>query len=179
VTFVEVAVELPVRGLYHYALPAHLSAAPGSRVVVPFGNRGVSGIVVRAAETLPEGVERALDIDEVLDDEPQVGDELLALCLWIADYYEAPPGEVLPRRLEKLVNRTLPMGFQLSAPEREVLNALGEVPYLSARKIGEIARVGDPVGWMEQLMNKLGEIGLELVIPGDAIGGEPTYRLRR
>lgn len=90
-----------------------------------------------------------------------------------------PPGEVLPRRLEKLVNRTLPMGFQLSAPEREVLNALGEVPYLTARKIGEIARVGDPVGWMEQLMTKLGEIGLELVIPGDAIGGEPTYRLRR
>jgi hypothetical protein len=90
-----------------------------------------------------------------------------------------PTGEVIPRRFERLVSRTLPMGFQLTGPERDVLNALADATLLTARKIAEIARVSDPIGWMEQLMSKLGEMGLELVVPGEAIGGEPTYRLRR
>ncbi|HTM20339.1 MAG TPA: hypothetical protein VL172_07530, partial [Kofleriaceae bacterium] len=119
-SFVEVAVELPVRGLYHYALPEHLAAAavPGTRVVVPFGNRGVSGVVVRTAASAPAGVDRVLPIDEVVDDEPQVGDELLALCLWIADYYEAPPGEVL--------RAALPVGTRRVARPRIGLTPAGQ-----------------------------------------------------
>lgn len=78
-----------------------------------------------------------------------------------------------------VVGKTMPLGLQLSDGEREVLNALGRVPSLTVREIGEIAKVTDPLGWMEQFLRKLASIGLDVVIPGDDRGGEPTYVLRR
>ena len=46
--FVEVAVQLPVHGTFHYAVPAFAAAQAlvGRRVLVPFGARGVTGLVV-------------------------------------------------------------------------------------------------------------------------------------
>ena len=78
-----------------------------------------------------------------------------------------------------VVGKTMPLGLQLSDGEREVLNALGRVPSLTVREIGEIANVGDPLGWMEQFLRKLASIGLDVVTPGDDRNGEPTYVLRR
>ena len=78
-----------------------------------------------------------------------------------------------------VVGKTMPLGLQLSDGEREVLNALGRVPSLTVREIGEIAKVNDPLGWMEQFLRKLASIGLDVVTPGDDRGGEPTYVLRR
>lgn len=91
----EVAVALPVRGLYSYTVPTALAArvAVGARVLVPFGGRGVGGVVVRwpAPAPGPEVTPRALA--DVLGD--PIAPELVALALWIADYYEAAPGEAL------------------------------------------------------------------------------------
>lgn len=81
--------------------------------------------------------------------------------------------------LSQVVGHTMPLGFRLSPIERDVLNRLGEADSLTARQIGEIAGVTDPVAWMEALMSKLAERGLDLVAPGSPVGGEPTYRLRR
>ncbi len=95
--FSEVAVTLPVPGRYHYRVPPQLAARAqvGARVLVRFGTQKVTGVVVRAdAPAPPEGVV-PIDLSEVLDDEPALSVELVELCLWIADYYEAPPGEVL------------------------------------------------------------------------------------
>jgi hypothetical protein len=78
-----------------------------------------------------------------------------------------------------VVGKTMPLGLQLSDGEREVLNALGRVPSLTVREIGEIAKVTDPLGWMEQFLRKLASIGLDVVTPGDDRDGEPTYVLRR
>jgi hypothetical protein len=82
------------------------------------------------------------------------------------------------KKLAKMVGRTMPVGFQLSRDERDVLNALGEAP-LTARQVAQIAGVPDGVAWMERLMSKLADHGLDLVVPGDDAGGEPTYVLRR
>ncbi len=81
--------------------------------------------------------------------------------------------------LSKIVGRTMPLGFNLAAPEREVLNQLGKEDRLAARDIGRIAEVADGVAWMEALMSKLADHGLDIVEPGDDIDGEPTYILRR
>ncbi len=78
-----------------------------------------------------------------------------------------------------VVGRTMPLGLQLSGAEREVLNALGRAPSLTAREIGQIAGVDDPLAWMEQFLRKLASIGLDVVTPGDDRSGEPTYILRR
>lgn len=80
-------------------------------------------------------------------------------------------------RLGWLVDRVVPPEFHLDAAERRVLNALGERE-LSARAIGQMLDVGDPVAFMEELLAKLETYNLHLVEPGDPSGGEPTYRLR-
>lgn len=95
------------------------------------------------------------------------------------------PDTALPgKKLSKIVGRTMPVGFQLVQAERDVLNALGDHPFLTARQIADLIAVApnhhhDPIAWMERLMSKLAEHGLDLIVPGDDIGGEPTYVLRR
>jgi hypothetical protein len=81
-------------------------------------------------------------------------------------------------RLARLVDRTVPPDFEITQPERAVLNALGERSHLTARTIGELVGVVDGVAWMEALVDKLEHHGLDLVAPGEASGSEPTYVLR-
>ena len=81
--------------------------------------------------------------------------------------------------LSSVVDHTMPLGFRLSDEERNVLNALGEADSLTAHQIGEMVGVADSVAWMETLIVKLTERGLDLIMPGNDLRGEPTYRLRR
>ena len=81
-------------------------------------------------------------------------------------------------RLGRLVDRVVPGEFHLDPRERRVLNALGEGE-LTARGIGQMLDVADPVSFMEELTRKLEGYNLDLVEPGDPQGGEPTYHLRR
>jgi hypothetical protein len=78
----------------------------------------------------------------------------------------------------RLVDRTVPSDFQITQAERAVLNALGERERLTARAVGELVGVVDGVAWMEGLIEKLERYGLDLVVPGEASGSDPTYVLR-
>jgi primosomal protein N' (replication factor Y) len=110
--YVEVAVGLPVHGTYHYAVPESLglAACVGARVLVPFGTRGVTGVIVRHSDRLPGDLDEARAVTSILDDLPPLDAKLVDLCLWIADYYEAPPGEVL--------RAALPAGTQVASALR-------------------------------------------------------------
>ena len=93
---VSVAIPVALDRSFHYAVPAELpTPMPGVRVVVPFGQRVLIG-VVRPEQA--ELVDRATlrELIELFDpaDQPVLGSDLVALCEWIADYYVAPIGEV-------------------------------------------------------------------------------------
>ncbi|HTJ41836.1 MAG TPA: primosomal protein N' [Kofleriaceae bacterium] len=106
---VEVAVSLPVAGMFHYRVPARLDgrAGVGARVLVPFGARQVSGVIVRApAELVAPG--KVLEVADIVGDDPLPPD-LVALCVWIAEYYEAPIGEAL--------RAAVPAGTQVTAAD--------------------------------------------------------------
>jgi primosomal protein N' (replication factor Y) len=93
--YVEVAVPLPVSGTFTYSVPEELRerVLVGTRVLVPFGRRKVTGFVVAATErTDVEGVKPVLD---ALDLAPVVDPAMLELTRWVADYYLASWGEVL------------------------------------------------------------------------------------
>lgn len=81
--------------------------------------------------------------------------------------------------IANLAGKTMPLGLQLTDSEREVLNALGRAPSLTAGQIAEIAKTPDALAWMEAFLRKLAALGLDLVAPGDDRDGEPTYLLRR
>ncbi|MEP6863589.1 MAG: primosomal protein N' [Deltaproteobacteria bacterium] len=97
----EVLVTAPVAGAFHYRVPARFAATArvGARVLVRFGGKQITGVIMRTGTPPPPELEKLLDITDVLDDEPALSAELLDLCLWIASYYEAPPGEVIKAAL--------------------------------------------------------------------------------
>ena len=75
----------------------------GQRVRVPLGTRQATGIVLEPVARIAPGI-KVREITRVLDSEPVLSQDLLALGLWIQDYYLAPVGEVfsamLPLRAE-------------------------------------------------------------------------------
>jgi len=109
----EVAVLAPVEGLFSYALPEHFSELqlrPGQRVLVPFGRRTLTGILMRitpasqmqpdpeaAAATAPPASKTPVlkPLVELLDLEPLIPAEILKLARFAAEYYLYPIGEVL------------------------------------------------------------------------------------
>ncbi len=143
--FVEVAVALPVRGTFHYTVPPALGERRliGARVLAPFGNRGVSGVVVGEADAAPEGVRQMRAIDRLLEG-PAISPEMLSLCLWVADYYEAAPGEV--------IKAALPVGSSVKAAQVVELTEAGAsalekgaLPRAERDLLASLARAGGAV----------------------------------
>jgi primosomal protein N' (replication factor Y) (superfamily II helicase) len=92
--YCDVALPVPVSRSFTYSLPLTLRhrVKPGCRVLVPFGSRNLTGVVLRtSSETPSQDVREAL---KLLDEEPVLDAQLLHLGHWIADYYCAPIGEV-------------------------------------------------------------------------------------
>jgi primosomal protein N' (replication factor Y) len=94
-SYADVSLPVPLDEPFTYALPAPLAGRvrPGCRVVVPFGPRKLTGVAVRTHNEPPQV--KTKDVLRLLDDEPILDSELMALGSWIAGYYCAPLGEVL------------------------------------------------------------------------------------
>jgi primosomal protein N' (replication factor Y) len=93
--YCDVSLPVPLDQPFTYLLPETLRhrVKPGCRVLVPFGPRKVTGVAVACHDTRPEvAVREAL---RLIDPEPVLDAELLALGRWISGYYCAPLGEVL------------------------------------------------------------------------------------
>ncbi len=90
--FCDVALPVPLDMAFTYAIPPGMEPVVGGRVLVPFRQQRMSGVVVelhdRAPQVKTKKVIEALDLSPVLDE------QLLKLGKWIADYYLAPVGEV-------------------------------------------------------------------------------------
>jgi primosomal protein N' (replication factor Y) len=97
--FAELAIPSAVDKLFTYSIPDEFRAVlkPGMRVVAPFGNRSVTGIVIRLSAQSPVAKTKALL--DVLDTEPSISGELLGLVTWMADYYLAAPGDIIKAML--------------------------------------------------------------------------------
>ncbi|HVN48620.1 MAG TPA: primosomal protein N' [Bacteroidota bacterium] len=93
--FADIALPVPVDHTFTYFVPPELQplALPGMRVLVPFGRKYLTGVIVGLPET--SNVKGLKPIRDILDSTPSFSAEMLALAKWIADYYLAPLGEVL------------------------------------------------------------------------------------
>ena len=93
-----IALPVPVRQLFTYRVPDELDAAavPGAPVEVTFRGRAARGVLVqRIASTPLENVREILKITGA----PLLSAHLIALASWVAEYYLAPPGEVIAATL--------------------------------------------------------------------------------
>jgi primosomal protein N' (replication factor Y) (superfamily II helicase) len=91
--FCDVALPVPVDSLFTYRVPDSMQPIVGGRVLVPFRQQRLPGVVINLHDCAPK-VE-AKDLLRVLDAEPLLDEQLLQLGRWIANYYLAPMGEVL------------------------------------------------------------------------------------
>jgi primosomal protein N' (replication factor Y) len=104
-TVLRLAIPSPLRQFFDYLPPPDTDSTklancrPGCRLLVPFGQRELCGILVEklAQSDIPEPKLRAAL--KWLDHEPLISPAVLKLCFWAADYYAHPPGEVLAAAL--------------------------------------------------------------------------------
>src|ERR1700692_931038 len=94
-TFCNVALAVPLRRTFTYEVPEQLRTAvqPGVRVLVPFRQKSLVGVVVDLPER-PPAKAKIREITRVLDVIPALSPGLIELGHWIAGYYLAPVGEV-------------------------------------------------------------------------------------
>ena len=93
--YCDVSLPVPLDQPFTYALPVTLRhrVKAGSRLLVPFGQRKLTGVILRCHDEAPAMATR--EALRLIDAEPVLSAELLALGRWIAAYYCAPLGDVL------------------------------------------------------------------------------------
>src|SRR5437868_7957255 len=93
--YCDVSLPVPLDQSFTYRLPETLRhrVKPGCRVLVPFGARKLTGVVVKTYDEAPDGPLK--DVLRLIDEEPVLDTELISLARWISQYYCAPLGEVL------------------------------------------------------------------------------------
>jgi primosomal protein N' (replication factor Y) len=161
-----VAVDTPLRRVFDYEIPDELAAraAAGSRVLVPFHGRKCTGFVVELASSSDVPRAKRKPLAAVLDEEPQVTPEVLALARWVASYYACGLGEVLaaavpedvaprperkPRRagldleaVATLVPERAPApGARIGRKQRALVQALSNAG--GALRVGELLRLAE------------------------------------
>jgi primosomal protein N' (replication factor Y) len=95
-----VAVPTPLRRSFDYLLPASLIQAypalkPGVRVLVPFGNRELTAVLLQIDCSSEMETDKLKAVISILDSEPLIPAHLLSLWLWAARYYQHPVGDAL------------------------------------------------------------------------------------
>ncbi len=91
---VAVIQSVPLDMVFTYRVPTALTPSPvvGGRVLVPFRNERIPGIVTALHDTPPSV--KTKDVHSVLDEAAVLSPKLLKLGEWISQYYLAPIGEV-------------------------------------------------------------------------------------
>ena len=185
-SYAYVAVPRPLHRTFLYEVPGGLTdqVRPGSRVVVPFGRRELTGWVDEMVDEpgeLPQVVHEILDAP---DPKPVLDPELLDLCRWVARYYVAPLGLVLraalPARLtaessERLKLLEDPNGSGVSATERSLLAHLRK--HIGSVKLSSVRKALGPGSWT-QVARRLEERGL-IAIEREAASVIPPDRSRQ
>jgi primosomal protein N' (replication factor Y) len=125
--YLQVAVPSRVRQCFDYLPPANVALPlPGTRVRVPFGKQTLIGIVVSTSCETSYDAAKIIAALEVLDDEPLLDANTLALYRWASSYYLFPLGMALQTSLPKAVREGKPlhtpvrMVWQLTSAGRDL-----------------------------------------------------------
>jgi primosomal protein N' (replication factor Y) len=117
--YCDVALPVPLEANFTYRLNGNLPVI-GGRVIVPFREQRLPGIVVALHDTPPRVAAKI--VLTVLDASPVLDAELMKLGQWIADYYVAPLGEVFRTMLPLGAEFRRARGYRLTDRGMEVLH---------------------------------------------------------
>jgi primosomal protein N' (replication factor Y) len=121
--FCDVVVSGPFDMAFTYRVPEGTQPVVGGRVLVPFRQQRVSGLVTELHGRAPKV--QAKNIISVLDVAPALDDQLMRLGKWIADYYLAPLGEVFRSMLPLGAEFKRTIGYRITDAGRTALHLAG------------------------------------------------------
>jgi primosomal protein N' (replication factor Y) len=121
--FCDVAVPVPLDMAFTYRIPPEAAPVVGGRVLVPFRQQRMTGIVVELHDRKPSVTTKK--IISVLDAAPVLDEQLLRLGRWIADYYLAPIGEVFRTMLPLSAEFKRSIGYRLTEDGQMALHLAG------------------------------------------------------
>ncbi|MDR3442087.1 MAG: primosomal protein N' [Legionella sp.] len=149
-TVYQVCIPHTSRDFFDYGVEEGLAPCVGARVWVPFRKQTRLGIVIGINEL--QDVSASLkNISAVIDDEPLINKELLALSTWIGGYYQSPLSEVLPLTLPKKYRlgqaSQLPVGdfYQLAHPLDEAKKMISARARKQLELVEYLAQHSEPV----------------------------------
>src|SRR5438309_10561990 len=121
--FCDVALPLPLDMAFTYRIANGIQPAVGGRVLVPFRQRRMPGVVVELHDRAPKV--QAKNIISALDSSPVLDDQLLRLGKWLANYYLAPLGEVFRSMLPLASEFKHSINYRIAAEGRGSLLQAG------------------------------------------------------
>ena len=111
-----VAVPTPQRQLFDYVIPDEFIKSdstelfiPGCRVLIPFGNRNLIGLIVKISQSTDFDLKKLKPIKALIDKEPLVSKILFDFFIWSANYYHHPIGEALLKVFPGNLRKGLPL----------------------------------------------------------------------
>ena len=121
--FCDVALPVPLDMAFTYRVPDGATPAIGGRVLVPFRQQRMMGVVVDLHDRKPHVTTK--NILEVVDRSPLFDDRMLRLGRWIADYYLAPVGEVFRTMLPLTAEFKRVIGYRITDQGHMALHQAG------------------------------------------------------
>src|SRR5450631_280604 len=121
--FCDVALAVPLDMVFTYAIPPGMELVVGGRVLVPFRQQRLSGIVVELHDRPPQV--KTKKVIEALDLAPVLDEHLLKLGKWIAGYYLAPVGEVFRTMLPLSAEFKRSVTYRITDAGRMALHLAG------------------------------------------------------
>jgi primosomal protein N' (replication factor Y) len=121
--FCDVALAVPLDMVFTYAIPPGMEPVVGGRVLVPFRQQRLSGVVIELHDRPPQV--KTKKVIEALDLSPVLDEHLLKLGKWIADYYLAPVGEVFRTMLPLSAEFKRSVAYRITDAGRMALHLAG------------------------------------------------------
>jgi primosomal protein N' (replication factor Y) (superfamily II helicase) len=123
--FCDVALPVPLDMAFTYRIPDGMAPVVGGRVLVPFRQQRLSGIVTELHDRKPKV--QTKNVISVLDPTPVLDAQLLRLGQWIADYYLAPIGDVFRSMLPLNAEFQKTISYSITETGHAALHAAGTV----------------------------------------------------
>ncbi|HTU41340.1 MAG TPA: primosomal protein N' [Candidatus Aquilonibacter sp.] len=121
--FCDVALPVPLDMVFTYRVDGDAVPIVGGRVLVPFRQQRMTGIVLESHDRAP--AMKTKSVLSVLDFAPVLDPSLLRLGRWIADYYLAPIGEVFRTMLPLAAEFKRAITYRITAEGRTALHLAG------------------------------------------------------
>ena len=121
--FCDVALPVPLDTAFTYHVSDGLEPVVGGRVLVPFRQKRMSGVVVEIHDRKP--AVKTKGVLNVLDSAPVLDEQLMRLAKWIADYYLAPLGEVFRTMLPLSAEFKRAIAYRIAEEGRLALHQAG------------------------------------------------------